>query len=270
MLKFFTMKKVLFIIGCFLLTATFSNAQIATKCTNTINLSTVSGWVNTGSPSIATTTTTFYGHSNWMKLTSPSGKTAYSFKRVFYVCRAGSYKLKTSAMGNNDFKLSLDGSISIISRNITAAAGFNAPSTDERTVTLTCGVHELNVSIADDGDGNSGFFVDATLTGVGVGASGSDGCLSNKPCTCEVYKEVCRCPVGWISNTTNIDGGITTDGKCKKLSCKPLNISPLPPSGTQLAGNIGFTWGDELWFYGTKENKGLPICKKEWITIATP
>lgn len=72
---------------------------------------------------------------------------------------------------------------------------------------------------------------------------------------------VCKCPQGWLSNTTNKDGDITTDGKCKKMICGPIDIKPLPKNGTQVEGNLGFFWGNELWWYGTKENGGAPICK---------
>jgi hypothetical protein len=83
-----------------------------------------------------------------------------------------------------------------------------------------------------------------------------------KTCKFEIKKDCppppCSCPKGWLSNTSNIDGGVTTDGRCKKLVCSPIGVVP-PPDGTQL-GNWGFTWGYELWAYGTKENGGAPVC----------
>jgi hypothetical protein len=49
------------------------------------------------------------------------------------------------------------------------------------------------------------------------------------------------CPAGSLANPTNVDGGVTSDGKCKKLvSTCPMN--PTPPNGTQI-GTWGFTWG---------------------------
>ena len=71
---------------------------------------------------------------------------------------------------------------------------------------------------------------------------------------------VCRCPEGWVSNTTNKEGDITTDGNCKKKVCGPMNIKPLPKNGTAI-GTWGFTWGDDIWVVGTKENGGAAVCK---------
>lgn len=70
----------------------------------------------------------------------------------------------------------------------------------------------------------------------------------------------CRCPAGWLSNTSNKDGDITTDGRCKKVICDQLNIKPAPKNGTQVEGNLGFIWDNRLLWYGTKENGGAPIC----------
>lgn len=71
---------------------------------------------------------------------------------------------------------------------------------------------------------------------------------------------VCKCPEGWLSNTNNENGGVTTDGRCKKMICGPIDLKPLPKNGTQIGDNLGFIWGNEIWWYGTKENGGLPIC----------
>jgi hypothetical protein len=46
-----------------------------------------------------------------------------------------------------------------------------------------------------------------------------------------------KCPSGWLANTTNVDGGITADGKCKRLSVQPMSISPLPPNGTPMGAD---------------------------------
>ena len=72
----------------------------------------------------------------------------------------------------------------------------------------------------------------------------------------------CRCPAGWLSNSTGKDGDITTDGKCKKLACGPSGIKP-PKNGTSIGpdnNQWGFTWGGEFWAWGSKENGGAPIC----------
>lgn len=65
-----------------------------------------------------------------------------------------------------------------------------------------------------------------------------------------------QCPAGWWANSTNVPGGITGDGRCKKLAGS-LSIAP-PPNGTQL-GNWGFSWGHEMWAYGTQANGGAAI-----------
>ncbi len=80
------------------------------------------------------------------------------------------------------------------------------------------------------------------------------GTLVNTPAVME-----CRCPKGWLSNTNNQDGGITTDGKCKKIACQPITITPLPPNDTQI-GTWGFIWGNALWVWGTASNGGKAIC----------
>lgn len=82
------------------------------------------------------------------------------------------------------------------------------------------------------------------------------GTLINIP---EITKTTCTCPTGWLSNTSNIDGGVTTDGNCKKHVCGPIGISPLPPNGTPI-GNWGFTWGNGIWAIGTSANGGKASC----------
>jgi hypothetical protein len=78
----------------------------------------------------------------------------------------------------------------------------------------------------------------------------------------EFIQVACKCPAGWLSNTSNIDGDITLDGKCKKKVCGPLDIKPLPTNGTPIGtdGAWGFTWGDGIFVWGTKANGGAAIC----------
>ena len=76
----------------------------------------------------------------------------------------------------------------------------------------------------------------------------------------ELFQVACKCPEGWLSNTSNKDGDITLDGKCKKMICGPINIKPFPKNGTQVDGNIGFFWDGNIYFYGTKANGGAAIC----------
>lgn len=81
------------------------------------------------------------------------------------------------------------------------------------------------------------------------------GVLNNTP---PQTVTTCTCPAGWYNNA-NVLGGITPDGRCKKLAGKSIGISPLPPDGTAI-GSWGFTWGDELWAYSTPQNGGAPAC----------
>lgn len=77
-----------------------------------------------------------------------------------------------------------------------------------------------------------------------------------------------KCPAGWASNTTNVDGGVTTDGKCKKLWGHIIPPPPAPPNGTPVGtGNppYGFTWGNDIYAWGTTANGGAAVT-----TVVTP
>lgn len=76
----------------------------------------------------------------------------------------------------------------------------------------------------------------------------------------ELKKTVCTCPSGWFNNA-NVNGGVT-EGGCKRLAAKPINITPLPANGTPV-GTWGFTWGNEVWAFGTAANGGSPVCVEE-------
>lgn len=94
---------------------------------------------------------------------------------------------------------------------------------------------------------------------VGVKRYQSDqamGTLVNIPA---VVQTTCKCPVGWWSNTSNVDGGVTADGKCKKPVCGPIGVTP-PANGTPV-GTWGFTWGNALYAWGTAANGGAATCK---------
>jgi hypothetical protein len=69
------------------------------------------------------------------------------------------------------------------------------------------------------------------------------------------------CPPTWLSNVTNVAGGQSSDGRCKKLA-GTLTISP-PPNGTQL-GSWGFSWLNQMWAYGTAANGGLQPSRRCW------
>lgn len=82
-----------------------------------------------------------------------------------------------------------------------------------------------------------------------VGTNNPDGTAGKLMCTKPIPAVTQqKCPPGWLANPTNQDGGITSDGKCKRVACEPLP-PPLPPDGTPL-GTWGFSWGNALWQWG--------------------
>jgi hypothetical protein len=93
---------------------------------------------------------------------------------------------------------------------------------------------------------------------VGTKEYQSDESLGTLTNNAQVSNTTCKCPVGWLSNTTNIDGGITTDGNCKKIVCQPIGVAP-PANGTPV-GTWGFTWGNALYAYGNAANAGAANC----------
>ncbi|MEA2719894.1 MAG: hypothetical protein QOJ39_1758 [Candidatus Eremiobacteraeota bacterium] len=77
--------------------------------------------------------------------------------------------------------------------------------------------------------------------------------------TCSGGVRTCTCPPGWLANTTNADGGVTSDGKCKKGVCVGNPVNPLPANGTPI-GTWGFTWGNGFYAWGTAANGGGAHC----------
>jgi hypothetical protein len=77
------------------------------------------------------------------------------------------------------------------------------------------------------------------------------GVLTNTPL---VSSAQWQCPPTWYSNTALQLGGITGDQKCKKMAGSISGVSA-PANGTQL-GSWGFTWGNELWAWGSAANGG--------------
>lgn len=69
---------------------------------------------------------------------------------------------------------------------------------------------------------------------------------------CSGGKTVCKCPPGSVANAgtqAGKDGGITTDGKCKRAAgtlTPPFAGTSLPVNGTQL-GSWGFSWGNAMY-----------------------
>ncbi len=83
-----------------------------------------------------------------------------------------------------------------------------------------------------------------------IGTNNVDGTAGRLNCQAPVAPVTQqKCQPGWLANTTNQDGGVAADGKCKRLACVPLK-SPLPPNGTPL-GTWGFSWGDGIWQWGS-------------------
>lgn len=71
----------------------------------------------------------------------------------------------------------------------------------------------------------------------------------------------CKCPPGWLANTTNVDGGVTSDGKCKKGVCGwDATAFPPPSADATPVGTWGFTWGNGLYAWGTADNHGKASC----------
>lgn len=85
----------------------------------------------------------------------------------------------------------------------------------------------------------------------------SIGFLVNTP---EQSTTTCKCPAGWKSNTSGQDGGVTTDTKCYKMVCGPMNINPLPPNNTAI-GTWGLVRGNQIQAWGTLANGGAAECK---------
>jgi hypothetical protein len=110
-----------------------------------------------------------------------------------------------------------------------------------------------------------------------VGASDwqNNACDTDAPfgsVKCTTIPTVCKCPAGWACNgcSPQVDGGITTDGRCKKLACQPDVISPAPANGTPIgtpnppygtsSTSWGFSWGNAFYAWGTTANGGAPTC----------
>jgi hypothetical protein len=94
-----------------------------------------------------------------------------------------------------------------------------------------------------------------------VGANGTYRVAQSIEFDCTGGVTTCTCPTGWTCNgcSPQVDGGITSDGKCKKLACQANMIPPFPPNGTPI-GTWGFTWGNAFIAWGSAANGGAPKC----------
>ena len=102
---------------------------------------------------------------------------------------------------------------------------------------------------------------------VGTESSYSDcGKVATLINTPAVIKTTCTCPAGWLANQTNVDGGITADGKCKKAVCGPISVPT--PAGYTAVGDWGFIGGSTLYAWGSDVNGGKAICVSVQISPA--
>lgn len=124
-------------------------------------------------------------------------------------------------------------------------------ATEGKCKKLACQQSQINLS--------SGFSWGNAFYVWGTSSNGGEPTCTKK----FLKKKVCTCPSGWISNTSQQDGGVTTDGRCKKLACQPIQVTPLPRDGTALnsngdLGSWGFVSGTLLFAWGSRENGGGP------------
>jgi hypothetical protein len=94
-----------------------------------------------------------------------------------------------------------------------------------------------------------------------IGTNNADGTAGKLICTAPVAAVTQqKCPAGWVCNgcSPQVDGGVTSDGKCKRLACQANSIAPYPADGTQI-GSWGFSWGNAFYAWGTSANGGNPI-----------
>jgi hypothetical protein len=166
----------------------------------------------------------------------------YVYEYTFNVPAGSTGTLKLRRIGADDAVIAnLDGNQFFTAGNVAAWYKNTTLKPCKVFDKLSVGTHKLQFTVTNRSD----------ITGLLV-----EGCLELVPAVPE-----CRCPAGWLSNTSNEEGGITKDGLCKKMICGPINIKPYPANGTQVSGNIGFFWDGNLYWYGTKANGGAVVCK---------
>lgn len=96
-----------------------------------------------------------------------------------------------------------------------------------------------------------------------VGANGIYRVAQTITFSCTGHVTTCKCPSGWACNgcSPQVDGGVTSDGKCKRLACQPDLISPYPANGAQIGNpSWGFSWDNAFYAWGTAANGGAPTC----------
>ncbi|NDG85440.1 MAG: hypothetical protein EBX52_10460 [Proteobacteria bacterium] len=81
---------------------------------------------------------------------------------------------------------------------------------------------------------------------------------------CKILQDATlTCPAGWLSNSSNQPGGVTTDGICKKILPGCTLPGPAPSSAVFFGNNYGFTSGSSIAIVGNANNGGaaVPSCQ---------
>lgn len=86
------------------------------------------------------------------------------------------------------------------------------------------------------------------------------GSVSGANCVFPAVAIIKTCPAGWLANQTNVVGGVTADGACKKEVAGCSLPAPLPANGTQIGtSGYGFTWGNAVVVMGNAGNGGAAL-----------
>jgi hypothetical protein len=91
-------------------------------------------------------------------------------------------------------------------------------------------------------------------------ASGEQGKVNNQQCAPVTQL---KCPNDWMSDTTNVEGGIATNGKCKKRASHASREQLALPNGAPVGEPpYGFKWDTEIYAWGTSANGGAPFAER--------
>jgi hypothetical protein len=91
-------------------------------------------------------------------------------------------------------------------------------------------------------------------------ASGEQGKVNNQQCAPITQP---KCPIGWMSDTTGVEGGISTNGKCKKWASHASPQQLALPNGAPVGEPpYGFKWDTEIYAWGTLANGGVPYAER--------
>ena len=118
--------------------------------------------------------------------------------------------------------------------------------------------------------GNKNYDTGGTWIAAVAASCPQGGTLSGSTCNTTVAVTK-TCPAGWLANQTNVDGGVTADGVCKKAVAGCSLPAPLPANGTQIgsSGSYGFTWGNSVNVFGNAGNGGaaIPSCPRGFAQV---